>query len=88
MRMWLWQRLGEGVKEGEYLDETEIFYLQPALEMREKYSGYQCVVMFDVLRPSLDTVLTEKGYSLVKTFFHSQLPQGRVGSSVLVFCRH
>ena len=77
-----------GEEEEEYLDEAEIFYLQPAVKLRENYSEYQCVVMFDVLRPSLDLVLAEKGYSLVNTFFHSHLPEGRIGGSVLVLCRY
>ena len=78
---------GQEGKEGEYLDEAEIFYRDPALLLREKYSGYQCVVIFDVLRPSLDPVLAEKGFSLVNSFFHSHLPEGRIGGRVLVFCR-
>ena len=78
---------GEGEVEEEYLDEAEIFYRDPAQLLREKYSGYQCVVIFDVLKPRLHLVLAEKGYSLENTFFHSHLPEGRIGGSVLVFCR-
>ena len=77
-----------GERDEEYLDEAEIFYQQPALQLREKYSHYQCVVMFDVLRPSLEQVLAEKGFSLVNTFFHSHFPQGRIGGRVLLLCRH
>ena len=76
-----------GEREEEYMDEAEIFYQQPALQFREKYSHYQCVVMFDVLRPSLEQVLAEKGFSLVNTFFHSHFPEGRIGGRVLVLCR-
>ena len=71
----------------EYLDEAEIFYQDPASVYKARYSQYQCVVIFDVLHPKLSEALEEEGLTLVKTFFHSHFPQGRVGGQLLVLCR-
>ena len=71
----------------DYRDEAELFYRDPGVKFREKYSNYQCIVIFDVLHHQLKETLQEVGLNLVKTFFHSQFPQGRVGTELLVFCR-
>ena len=75
-----------------YTDEADIFYRDPAKWLREEYLSTKHklpthVVYFSVLQASIRDFLTLQGYTRCAKFFHTHVPEGRIGSHVLVSCR-
>ena len=75
-----------------YTDEADIFYLNPAKWLKEEYHGTDHklpthVVYFSVLEASIRDFLTLGGYTQCAKFFHTHVPEGRIGSHVLISCR-
>jgi hypothetical protein len=76
-----------------YTDEADVFYLNPAEWLMQEYQKDATrklpthVVYFDALKESIEEFLILGGYKRCARFFHTHLPEGRVGSYVLVSCR-
>ena len=79
-------------KKEEYIDEADDFYNDPAAWLKQEYhiKGIPLpshMVYFDRLQPDIAEFLTQSGYKHCGTFFHTHLPEGRVGTHVSVSCR-
>lgn len=75
-----------------YTDEADLFYHDPKEWLRKEYmhagqSWPSIVVYFDVLHKEISDTLVQAGYRACERFFHTHMPEGRVGSDVLVSCR-
>eukprot|EP00092_Neocalanus_flemingeri_P000778 GFUD01000828.1.p1 GENE.GFUD01000828.1~~GFUD01000828.1.p1 ORF type:complete len:481 (-),score=176.20 GFUD01000828.1:11-1453(-) len=77
----------------QYRDQADVFYSSPLVWLEQKFPQSEedslpaSILMFDKLLPQLETFLTGRGYHMIKSFFHSHSAEGRVGHSVLVYCR-
>ena len=74
-----------------YTDEADVFYKNPTKWLTETYlnTGNSLpthLVMFNLLQYSVMEFLLKNNYKKCKTLFHSHVPEGRVGSHVLVYC--
>lgn len=79
-------------KEKNYVDEADIFYNDPLGWLKEEYHRKRIpppshIVYFDKLKTEISEFLTQTGYNHCGTFFHTHLPEGRTGNTVLVSCR-
>ena len=69
-----------------YVDEADMFYQQPSTWLEKNIdSPPTYLVFFDVLANQISNYLTSNGYQLVHNFFHTDLPEGRIGRYVLIF---
>ena len=79
-------------KDPGYVDEADVFYQDPAEWLKRHFPRSQSaapshLVMFNVLQPALRPFFEKHGYVDCGTFFHSHVPEGRVGSHVYVACK-
>ncbi|XP_062584188.1 GPI mannosyltransferase 3-like [Saccostrea cucullata] len=79
-------------KKEHYIDEADDFYNDPLYWLKKQYHFQRKpppshIVYFDRLKPEISEFLTQTGYNHCGTFFHTHLPEGRVGHNVLVSCR-
>jgi phosphatidylinositol glycan class B len=79
-------------KKEHYIDEADDFYNDPLHWLKKEYhfqgkSPPSHIVYFNVLKSDISQFLTQTGYNHCGTFFHTHLPEGRVGNTVLVSCR-
>ncbi|XP_053128530.1 GPI mannosyltransferase 3 isoform X2 [Hemicordylus capensis] len=77
----------------DYLDEADLFYADPLRWLQEEFAGNSAVlpshlVFFSVLEQDISPFLFSNGYEKTATFFHTHLPQGRIGSYIYVYKRH
>ena len=79
----------------DYTDEADVFYANPPKWLNTRY-GHRPdqelpthLVMFEVLGPHIRQFLDvrEGVYQHCAKLFHTHVPDGRVGSHVLVLCR-
>ena len=75
-----------------YQDEAERFFAEPVHWLKQEYAASRQswpshLVFYSTLQPGISTLLTQSGYHPCATFFHTHLPEGRVGPQVLVSCR-
>ncbi len=75
-----------------YTDEADIFFYTDSEKwLKKTYSDTSKLpthlVMFNALIPNTGTFLNDNKYRKCATFFHTHVPEGRVGSHVIVFCR-
>ncbi|CAL1542889.1 unnamed protein product [Lymnaea stagnalis] len=75
-----------------YTEEADQFYQDPKAWLLKEYSSSKRVwpthlVYFNTLHNEILSVLTQGGYKLCEQFFHTHVPEGRVGESVFVSCR-
>lgn len=75
-----------------YTDEAEIFFNDPVGWLKTEYgmtsrSWPSHLVYFSPLQKQLGLYLAQSGYRDCASFFHTHLPEGRVGRHVLVSCR-
>lgn len=75
-----------------YTDEADVFYQAPGKWLKEQYQNSERqlpthVVYFNVLLGRIAEFLRLGGYTQCAKFFHTHVPEGRVGSHVLVSCR-
>ena len=72
-----------------YTDEAAIFYDQPLAWLDQNivlhYPSH--LVMFNTLQPAIHEFTQEHGYRDCAKFFHTHVPEGRVGSHVIVMCK-
>ncbi|XP_053222135.1 GPI mannosyltransferase 3 isoform X2 [Podarcis raffonei] len=75
-----------------YLDEADLFYADPLSWLSETFSNVTLLpthlVFFSVLEQDISSFLVTNRYEKVATFFHTHLPQGRIGSSIHVYKRN
>ena len=72
-----------------YTDEADIFYEDPVKWLRAEYSSHKLpthVILFDRLLDQVGQYLADHGYRECRKLFHTHIPEGRVGSHVLVWC--
>ena len=72
-----------------YTDEADIFYENPMKWLRAEYSSRKLpthVILFDRLLDQVGQCLADHGYRECRKLFHTHIPEGRVGSHVLVWC--
>ena len=79
-------------RDSQHVEEVEVFYSDPEDLIASKYSGYDCLVIFDNLLKRLkegsnQSVLYRLGFKDTKTFFHTHFPEGRVGREIHVLCK-
>lgn len=79
-------------KEKHYTDEADSFYEDTLGWLKKEYhikrkNPPSHIVYFDRLKSEISEFLTQTGYNHCGTFFHTHLPEGRVGNTVLVSCR-
>ena len=75
-----------------YLDEADVFYKDPVQWLKKEYSATSRpwpthLVYFNPLQSEISSFLTQSGYRDCRSIFHTHLPEGRVGTHVLVSCR-
>lgn len=69
-----------------YIDEADMFYQQPNAWLEKNIEAPpNYLVFFDVLAKQISNYLTSNNYQLVHNFFHTDLPEGRIGRYVLIF---
>ncbi|XP_035299697.1 GPI mannosyltransferase 3 isoform X4 [Cricetulus griseus] len=75
----------------QYLDEADMFYLNPLSwlqqEFRSNASLPTYLVTFSVLEKEIYAFLTSGSYERTAIFFHTHWPEGRIGSHVHVYER-
>ncbi|XP_071478286.1 GPI mannosyltransferase 3-like [Diadema antillarum] len=73
----------------DYVDESSQFYSDPVGWLRTEYKDSPHLpthlILFDVLQPDIQDFLTENRYQEVASYFHTHLPEGKMGRRVLVF---
>nr|XP_054754334.1 GPI mannosyltransferase 3-like [Lytechinus pictus] len=78
-------------QEEDYVEESSLFYNNPMEWLRKEYEDPTSVpthlIFFDVLRTSIEDFLSLHHFQEVASYFHTHLPEGRMGSRVLVFAR-
>ncbi len=70
------------------LDEADSFYKNPRRNFENIYEEFSPthIVMFETLTEKLKEDLESKNFVVCKEFFHSHVPEGRVGSRVDLHC--
>ncbi|KAM6425892.1 GPI mannosyltransferase 3 isoform 2-T2 [Liasis olivaceus] len=72
-----------------YLDEAGLFYSRPLQWLSEEFPNAtqlpSHLVFFNVLEQEISPFLISNNYVKAAMFFHTHLPQGRVGSHIYVF---
>ncbi|XP_012971538.1 GPI mannosyltransferase 3 [Mesocricetus auratus] len=75
----------------QYLDEADVFYLNPLSWLRQEFRSNASLpthlVTFSVLEKEIYAFLTSGSYERTATFFHTHWPEGRIGSHVHVYER-
>ncbi|KAH3697157.1 GPI mannosyltransferase 3-like [Dreissena polymorpha] len=79
-------------QEDNYVDEADAFYRDPVLWLKSQYAATAApwpshLVYFNSLQNELSQYLLQNGYKDCASLFHTHLPEGRVGSHVIVSCR-
>ena len=70
----------------DYIEEAEIFYSNPAKVLVNNFNSFQCLIMFDSLSDMNEKIFSSK-YKLIQSIFHSHVSSGRVGKSILIYCK-
>ncbi|KAM3828390.1 GPI mannosyltransferase 3 isoform 2-T2 [Vipera latastei] len=72
-----------------YLDEADLFYSHPLQWLNKEFPNAtqlpSHLVFFNVLEQEISSFLISNRYVKGAIFFHTHLPQGRVGSHIYVF---
>ncbi|XP_012947012.1 GPI mannosyltransferase 3 [Aplysia californica] len=75
-----------------YEEEADRFYQSPQDWLRSEYGRGKRywpthIVYFNSLHKQISSLLTQSGYRMCESFFHTHFPEGRVGSSIFISCR-
>ncbi|XP_052776100.1 GPI mannosyltransferase 3-like [Mya arenaria] len=75
-----------------YTDEADVFFNDPVSWLKTEYAGSSRpwpshLVYFSPLQSDIELYLLQNGYKDCASFFHTHIPEGRVGSHVIVSCR-
>lgn len=76
----------------DYRDEADIFYEDPEHWLKVEYKQQKQplpshLIYFNTLQLDISLFLSQSGYKQCGKFFHTHLPEGKVGSHVIVSCR-
>ncbi|XP_011795963.1 PREDICTED: GPI mannosyltransferase 3 [Colobus angolensis palliatus] len=75
----------------QYLDEADVFYLNPLnwlhREFHDDASLPTHLITFSILAEEISAFLISSNYNRTALFFHTHLPEGRIGSHVYVYER-
>ncbi|XP_031524511.1 GPI mannosyltransferase 3 isoform X4 [Papio anubis] len=75
----------------QYLDEADVFYLNPLnwlhREFHDDASLPTHLITFSILEEEISAFLISSNYNRTAVFFHTHLPEGRIGSHVYVYER-
>nr|XP_023472754.1 GPI mannosyltransferase 3 isoform X3 [Equus caballus] len=75
----------------QYLDEADIFYLNPLNWLYKEFHNDSTLpthlIIFSVLEEDISAFLISSNYERTAVFFHTHLPEGRTGSHVYVYER-
>lgn len=75
----------------QYLDEADVFYLNPLnwlhREFHDDASLPTHLITFSILEEEISAFLISSNYNKTAVFFHTHLPEGRIGSHVYVYER-
>ncbi|XP_073922097.1 GPI mannosyltransferase 3 isoform X3 [Castor canadensis] len=73
----------------QYLDEADIFYLNPLNWLHKEFHNDASLpthlIIFSVLEEEISAFLTARNYERTAVFFHTHLPEGRTGSHIYVY---
>ncbi|KAK7488449.1 hypothetical protein BaRGS_00020234 [Batillaria attramentaria] len=75
-----------------YTDEADVFFQDPDKWLSSEFDSFQHhlpthIVYFDCLQDHIHHFLQNRNYRQCATFFHTHIPEGRIGSHVMVSCR-
>jgi len=75
-----------------YIDEADQFYNHPVKWLKKEYHAHRNplpshMIYFNKLHSDISGFLVQSGYKDCGLFFHTHIPEGRVGSHVKVSCR-
>lgn len=75
-----------------YVDEAALFYENPLQWLRTSFPYKSSLpthlVMFDVLEKDISAFLQGNNFVRTAEIFHTHVPEGRVGGSILIYQRH
>ena len=76
----------------DYQDEADIFYEDPEHWLKLEYKHQKQplpshLIYFNTLQLDISLFLSQSGYKQCRKFFHTHLPEGKIGSHVIVSCR-
>ncbi|XP_012904734.2 GPI mannosyltransferase 3 isoform X3 [Mustela putorius furo] len=75
----------------QYLDEADIFYLNPLNWLDKEFHNDSTLpthlIIFSILEEEISTFLISSNYERTAVFFHTHLPEGRTGSHIYVYER-
>ncbi|XP_008582490.1 PREDICTED: GPI mannosyltransferase 3 [Galeopterus variegatus] len=75
----------------QYLDEADIFYLNPLNWLHKEFNNDASLpthlIIFSVLEEEISAFLISSNYEKTAVFFHTHLPEGRIGSHIYVYER-
>ncbi|XP_051053896.1 GPI mannosyltransferase 3 isoform X1 [Phodopus roborovskii] len=75
----------------QYLDEADMFYLNPLSWLQQEFGSNASLpthlVTFSVLEKEIHAFLTSGSYERTAIFFHTHWPEGRIGSHIHVYER-
>ena len=76
----------------QHADEANVFFEDPLKWLKAEFLGTNKqlpthLVMFNPLEVTLGEYLFDNNYFSCAKFFHSHVPEGRVGSHVVVYCK-
>ncbi|XP_039626202.1 GPI mannosyltransferase 3 [Polypterus senegalus] len=75
-----------------YTDEADVFYSDPMKWLQQTFRAEAPIpthlVFFDNLEKDIHLFLESKNYTMAAAFFHTHVPEGRVGENVFVYERH
>nr|XP_055135189.1 GPI mannosyltransferase 3 isoform X4 [Symphalangus syndactylus] len=74
-----------------YLDEADVFYLNPLNWLHREFNDDASLpthlITFSILEEEISAFLISSNYNRTAVFFHTHLPEGRIGSHVYVYER-
>ncbi|XP_040348683.1 GPI alpha-1,2-mannosyltransferase 3 isoform X3 [Herpailurus yagouaroundi] len=75
----------------QYLDEADIFYLNPLNWLYREFHNDSTLpthlIIFSILEEEISAFLISSSYERTAVFFHTHLPEGRTGSHIYVYER-
>ncbi|XP_069795023.1 GPI mannosyltransferase 3 isoform X2 [Narcine bancroftii] len=74
-----------------YVDEADLFFKEPLTWLNTRFAAQASLpthlVFYNVLEKNIEPFLRTKNYVKVATFFHTHVPENRIGSHIHVFER-
>lgn len=78
-------------QEENFAEETSLFYSAPSAWLKKEYEDPTLIpthlIFFDVLKQDIEEFLSKHDFHEVANYFHTHLPEGKMGRRVLVYSR-